>query len=52
MRQELVFIGQDLTQKEFTQALDKCLLNEEEILAGKEFWQSLSDPFPAWGPAA
>ncbi len=48
MRQELVFIGQDLDEKEIVEKLDACLLTEEEILAGKKYWQSLPDPFPAW----
>lgn len=48
MRQELVFIGQNLDQEEITRRLDDCLLDEEQLLAGKSFWQSLNDPFPAW----
>ena len=48
MRQELVFIGQGLSQSKMTQALDDCLLNEEELLKGKSFWQTLADPFPIW----
>ena len=48
MRQELVFIGQGLDQQAMTQALDKCLLSEDEVLKGKEYWATLSDPFPAW----
>ena len=48
MRQELVFIGQNLDQQGMTQALDDCLLSEEEVLKGKTFWQILPDPFPAW----
>lgn len=48
MRQELVFIGQNLDQQGMTQALDDCLLSEEEVLKGKTFWQTLPDPFPAW----
>ena len=48
MRQELVFIGQNLHQQGMTQALDDCLLSEEEVLKGKTFWQTLPDPFPAW----
>lgn len=48
MRQELVFIGQNLKQDEVTRALDDCLLSEEEILLGKTYWASLNDPFPAW----
>jgi len=48
MRQELVFIGQNLDQQSMTQALDDCLLSEEEVLRGKTFWQTLPDPFPAW----
>ncbi|SHO59168.1 zinc metallochaperone GTPase ZigA [Vibrio quintilis] len=48
MRQELVFIGQGLDQVAMTKALDECLLNEEALLAGEAFWQTLPDPFPAW----
>ena len=48
MRQELVFIGQNLDQQGMTQALDDCLLSEEDVLRGKTFWQALPDPFPAW----
>ncbi|MCK0715211.1 MULTISPECIES: zinc metallochaperone GTPase ZigA [Chromohalobacter] len=48
MRQELVFIGQRLNQSQMRQALDACLLSEEEMLAGNAHWQTLPDPFPAW----
>ncbi|MBB6522271.1 zinc metallochaperone GTPase ZigA [Pseudoteredinibacter isoporae] len=49
MRQELVFIGQGLDQEAMTRALDDCLLSEDEVLKGKEYWRSFADPFPAWG---
>ncbi len=48
MRQELVFIGQGLDKSAVYKALDDCLLSEDELLAGKEYWLSLPDPFPAW----
>ncbi|MCY3605470.1 MAG: zinc metallochaperone GTPase ZigA [Gammaproteobacteria bacterium] len=48
MRQELVFIGQGLDQKAMTDTLDQCLLTQEELLRGKEYWLTLYDPFPAW----
>lgn len=48
MRQELVFIGQQLDQQAMTFALNQCLLTEQEVLKGKSYWSSLSDPFPAW----
>jgi len=48
MRQELVFIGQGLDKDEVTRALDNCLLSEEDVLRGRAFWETLSDPFPAW----
>ncbi|AQQ66370.1 4-hydroxytetrahydrobiopterin dehydratase [Microbulbifer agarilyticus] len=51
MRQELVFIGQGLDQQAMTKALDECLLSEDELLRGKEYWKTLSDPFPMWGEA-
>jgi len=48
MRQELVFIGQNLDQADITRQLDDCLLDEDQLLAGKDFWKTLNDPFPAW----
>jgi len=48
MRQELVFIGQNLDKDKITRSLNDCLLSEEEVLRGKEYWQTLSDPFPRW----
>lgn len=48
MRQELVFIGQGLDKNSIVNALDECLLSEEEVLLGKTYWKSLEDPFPAW----
>ncbi len=51
MRQELVFIGQNLDKSEVTQALDECLLSEDEVLRGKDYWKTLQDPFPVWEQA-
>jgi G3E family GTPase len=48
MRQELVFIGQNLDQEKITKDLDACLLSEEEMLKGHEYWATFDDPFPNW----
>ena len=48
MRQELVFIGQGLDKKGMLSALDECLLSESDMIKGREFWATLSDPFPVW----
>ena len=51
MRQELVFIGQSMDQKGMTEALDECLLSEDDVLRGKAYWATLQDPFPEWEQA-
>ncbi|MBE0383920.1 hypothetical protein PCARR_a2249 [Pseudoalteromonas carrageenovora IAM 12662] len=48
MRQELVFIGQSLDKKAMIKALDDCLLPEDAVLKGKDFWRTYNDPFPIW----
>ena len=48
MRQELVFIGQGLDQQAMTDALDDCLLTNDDLLRGKQHWSLLNDPFPPW----
>lgn len=49
MRQELVFIGQELDQEFVTKTLNNCLLTDEELAQGESYWKTLPDPFPAWG---
>ncbi len=48
MRQELVFIGQGLNESAIKKALDECLVSEDDMLKGEEFWTNLDDPFPPW----
>ena len=48
MRQELVFIGQGLDKTAMIDALDDCLVSEEDLLRGEEFWTTMNDPFPPW----
>ena len=44
MRQELVFIGQGLDKEKMIERLDECLLSEDEVLKGKEYWKTLNVP--------
>lgn len=48
MRQELVFIGQGLSEQEVRAKLDACLLSDEDLLEGKAHWKTFADPFPEW----
>lgn len=48
MRQELVFIGRNISKENFVAELDACLLTEAETNQGEDYWKSLPDPFPAW----
>ena len=48
MRQELVFIGQGLDKEAMIYALENCLVTEDDLLKGEEFWTTLNDPFPPW----
>jgi G3E family GTPase len=48
MRQELVFIGQGLDKTAMIDALDDCLVSENDLLKGEEFWTTMDDPFPPW----
>lgn len=49
MRQELVFIGQGLDKGAIINALDDCLLTDDDLVKGKAHWKTLEDPFPEWG---
>ena len=52
MRQELVFIGQGLNREAMEAELESCLLSDDELLRGKDYWATLNDPFPAWEQTA
>ena len=47
-RQELVVIGHNLGEAEFRERLDRCLLTDEEFLAGPDAWATYEDPIPEW----
>jgi len=51
MRQELVFISQGIDRSSMTAALNDCLLSDNDLLKGKQYWITLSDPFPPWSEA-
>ena len=47
-RQELVFIGQGLSEEQMNQQFDAALLTDDEQAAGPTSWHGFSDPFPSW----
>jgi G3E family GTPase len=44
-RQELVFIGIDMSREEITTRLDHCLLTDLEMDAGEPAWAKMPDPY-------
>jgi G3E family GTPase len=46
--QELVFFGLDLNRDHIVRALDSCLLDSAELIAGPMEWETYYDPFPVW----
>lgn len=49
MRQELVFIGQNLDKEDIIKRLNDCLLSDDDLLKGRIEWAKFTDPFPSWG---
>lgn len=47
-RQELVFIGMGMDEAAIRADLDRCLLSDEEMAAGRAAWVNFPDPFPVW----
>ena len=48
MLQELVFIGQEIDSCSMLKALNECLLSDDDVLKGEDYWKTLNDPFPVW----
>lgn len=47
-RTELIIIGQDLNQENIVEALDDCLLDDEEMDQTPHQWSMFVDPLPRW----
>ena len=47
-RQELVFIGIGMDEPAIRAALDRCLLDDDEMAQGEDHWVKYPDPFPQW----
>lgn len=47
-RQELVFIGINMSEEIMRAQLDSCLLSDSEMQLGEKNWLKLIDPFPIW----
>lgn len=47
-RQEIVLIGMNMDQSKLIAQFDTCLLNDEEMAKGPEWWQSIDSPFVYW----
>lgn len=47
-RQELVLIGADLDEVGIKATLDACLLTDDEMRRGPEYWSRFEDPFGEW----
>lgn len=45
--QELVFIGNTMSEKTVRETLDACLLSDEEYALGPDRWADFEDPLPA-----
>ena len=48
MRHELIFIGQEIDSRSMLKALNECLLSDDDVLKGEDYWKTLNDPFPVW----
>lgn len=47
-RQAIAFMGIDPNPAHLAAQLDACLLDDSEMAAGENSWESLPDPFPSW----
>lgn len=47
-RQEIVFISKDLDEEGIWNALEACLVTDQEFEAGSKLWNTFEDPFQDW----
>nr|WP_174505204.1 zinc metallochaperone GTPase ZigA [Acinetobacter sp. Marseille-Q1620] len=44
-RQEIVIIGMDMDEESLRVQFDQCLLTDEEMTLGREYWENVPNPF-------